>query len=190
MMPHCIAVCSQWRLWASRHSPLFHRLRRPSALRFLSLPGLSFPTYTPFLSLGRWCPRSPRTVPVSPLGVGAPQRRAPALAIGQGASKRTPPCRWWHAPMALNRQSTGAHPPQDNQEKGPCPPMPKQEGVDTTPGTSGNGQRTHSTSVAVEATPGAEENPPQRRLLAFESTVLISKPHLKDFRRHNKGLVV
>ena len=50
-------------------NPSFYRRRRPSTSHRLvpSLPllGLSLPPYSPFLSLGRLCQRSPRTVPVS-----------------------------------------------------------------------------------------------------------------------------
>jgi hypothetical protein len=50
---------------------------------FLSLLGLSFPAYFPFLSLGRLYQRNPRTFTVSLLCVGSTQRRATALAVEQ-----------------------------------------------------------------------------------------------------------
>ena len=48
----------------------------------LSLLGLLLPLYSPFLSLGRLCQRSPCTFPVSLLCVGSTRRRATAL-VGQ-----------------------------------------------------------------------------------------------------------
>ena len=95
MAPSCVAVCSWRRLLASRHLPLpfpcplpLHRRRRPSASHHLvpslSLPGLSLPPYSAFLSLGRQCQRSPGTVPGSLLCVGSTRRGATALATGQG----------------------------------------------------------------------------------------------------------
>ena len=57
----------------------------------LSLPALTFPLHFPFLSLGRLCHRSPRTVPVPLPRGGSTRRRAAALAVGPGASKWTPP---------------------------------------------------------------------------------------------------
>ena len=59
----------------------------------LSLLGLSFPLYFPFLPLGTFCQRSPRTVPVPLPRVGSTWRRAPALAIGQGRPSGYP-LRW------------------------------------------------------------------------------------------------
>ena len=43
----------------------------PPPVPSFSLPGLSSPPYSPFLSLGQLCQRSPRTVPVSLLRVGS-----------------------------------------------------------------------------------------------------------------------
>ena len=68
-----------------------------------------------------------------------------------------------HVLMALNRQPSGGQTPQDKQERGPCrpsviqTPMGKQEGVGATPGPSGSGQRTLSTSMAVKTEPGTKK---------------------------------
>ena len=70
MPPWCVLVCSWRRQLADRHFLPFpwtlslQTRRCPSAshhlVSFLSLLGLSFPLYFPFLSLGRFCQRSPR----------------------------------------------------------------------------------------------------------------------------------
>ena len=65
-----------------------------------------------------------------------------------------------HVLMALKRQPSGGQMPQDKQGRGPCrpsvvqTPMGKQEGVGATPGPTGSGQRTLSTSMAMKTEPG------------------------------------
>ena len=98
MTPGCIAVCS-WRPVGPPPVPLTLSLNpvppqaaapiglSPPCALPLPLPGLPHPPYTPFLSLGRLCQRSPRTVPVSLLRVGSTRRRAPALAGLGGAAE-------------------------------------------------------------------------------------------------------
>ena len=94
MTPWCVLVCSRQRQLADRHLLPFPwtlslcRRWYPSAshrsVSFLFLLALSFLLYSPFLSLGRLCQRSPWTVPVSLPGVESTRRRAAALAVGQG----------------------------------------------------------------------------------------------------------
>ena len=73
------------------------RRRCPSASHHLVpslfLPGLSFPLHFPFLSLGRLCQRSPRTVRVSLLSGphGGGQRPSPWQCGGAGQVGRGPP---------------------------------------------------------------------------------------------------
>ena len=59
-----------------------HPSLTPSCPRSPGL-ALSLPPCSPFLSLGRLCQRSPRTVPVSLLCVGSTRRSARAIPIGQ-----------------------------------------------------------------------------------------------------------
>ena len=100
----CVLVCCWLRLLADRPSLPFpwtlslHRRWCPSAshrpVSFLSLLGLSFSLYFPFISLGRLCQWSPGlslvhcSVP-GPHGGGQLPRRWP------GTSRWAPPCRRW-----------------------------------------------------------------------------------------------
>ena len=90
MTPGCTTVCRWWHPIASHHLV-------PS----LFLHGLSLPPYSPFLSVGRLCQRSPGTVPVSLFCVGPTWRRATALAIGQLRPSGQPiPAVWEPFPTA------------------------------------------------------------------------------------------
>ena len=93
MTPWCVVlVCSGRRQLADRQSLPFpwtlspHRRWCPSAshrpLSCLSPVGLSFPLYSPFLSLWRLCQWSPRIFPVSLLCLGSTQRGGGGLSDG------------------------------------------------------------------------------------------------------------